>query len=259
MNNRHLPLALSMLAFSIMMLLAYFGLVTYFDFPNILRQQSTTMLQTFNESQNKIIFFYYLFVLSQIILIGVVLQLKSFLSNIDSMLLTVSTGFGVLAGFAQAIGFLRWPFVTPFFSSVISNPDLSIAQKESALIVFEAFHRFSGVAVGENLFFVLESVWILTLGLFLLKQRLLSITMSSIPIVSGILILVYSLEQFGGIFTVLAPLNVIAHGAIVFWFIALAKMLLQYGTFGASLSVGRLSSALIISTYLSIVVPSLFS
>ncbi len=54
-------------------------------------------------------------------------------------------------------------------------------------------------------------------------NRSLSLTMFTF---SGLMILAYSLKQFGGVFSLLAPLNIVAHGALVFWFLGLALILI---------------------------------
>ena len=98
--------------------------------------------------------------------------------------------------------------------------------RSRSAVVFQSMHRFAGIAVGENLFFLLEGLWAICLSIHLYRHRLMAMPMIAIPGLSGALILVYSLEQFGGVFTGLAPLNVLAHAALVFWFIALASMLI---------------------------------
>lgn len=71
--NRSLSLA--MLAFAGLMLAAYFVLLVYFDFPDVLRLETTEILDRFVSHQSRIVFFYYLFVLSQVSFIVLVLML----------------------------------------------------------------------------------------------------------------------------------------------------------------------------------------
>ena len=268
MKQINLTLGITMGGFSLLMLAAYFGLVVYFEFPDILRAETSHMLSVFQRNQNAIVLFYYLFVISQIVFVAIILQLGHYFRNAPSMLLTISGGFGVLAGLCQAIGFLRWPFLVPYLASIVSDPTASIVSKETANIVLQSFHQFSGVAIGENLFFIFEGVWGICLGVYLIKYRLLSRPLSIIPLVAGVIIIVYSLEQFGGSMAVLAPLNVIGHGALVFWFLALSKIFLQHSMISKSRNrnsqninhhtrVGKITVAFLWITYLGIVTPGL--
>ena len=260
MKHLNRSLGITMACFSFMMLTAYFGLVSYFEFPDILRTEQSYMLNKFIENQNVIVPFYYLFVLSQVTFIAIVLQFHSYYRKATSALLTVATGFGILAGLCQAIGFLRWPFLTPYLAGVITDPNSTIASKQAAEIVFKSFHQFAGVAVGENLFFVLEGIWGICFGLFLLITKSLNKNLSLIPLAAGIGILIYSLEQFGGSFSILAPLNVIAHGAIVFWFIALTIIFLrEKNKISGDMTTGKRSTVILWVVYLLIIVPGLLA
>ena len=259
MKQLNISLAITTAGFAVAMLAAYFGLVTFFEFPDILRTGREHMLKLFLQNKEVVVPFYYLFVISQVIFVGIVLQMSHYYRDTPSMLLTVATGFGVLAGLCQAIGFLRWPFLVPYLASVISDPASSAASKEAAEVVFQSFHLFAGVAVGENLFFVLEGVWGICFGLYLVRYQHLSKALASVPIVAGVLILVYSLEQFGGAMSVLAPLNVIAHGALVFWFLALSKIFFQSNTaINHQNHVGKVATVVLWALYLVIVLPGLF-
>ena len=57
-------------------------------------------------------------------------------------LLSLATTFGVLAAVVQFLGLMRWPFLVPL---------LARSDDPAAGLVFEAFYRYLGVAVGEHL------------------------------------------------------------------------------------------------------------
>lgn len=256
MNAENRLLALAMLTFSALMLTAYFGLATYFQFPEVLRLQTTTMMEIFIANQTKVMTFYYLFVLSQIVFIGVVLIFHHYLSRQRSVYLTLATGFGVVAGLCQAIGFARWPFLVPYLAGIVQDPSATEIQRETAVIVFQSFHHFAGIAVGENIFFLLEGLWAVCLSAHLFTSRQMSLRLVSVLFLSGIAILTYSLEQFGGAMAVLGPLNVAAHAAIVFWFIGLSVTLLSQSTYvDSDTRIHPLTSAIVSAAYLAIVVP----
>lgn len=256
MTTLNRTIALAMSAYSGLMLVAYFGLVTYFQFPDVLRLPTTQMMDIFIANQSRIVGFYYLFVLSQIAFIGLVLVMHHYLRKEPSVYLTLATGLGILSGLCQAIGFARWPFLVPYLAGIIQDPASTEAMRETALIVFQSFHNFAGVAIGENLFFVLEGLWAISLSAHLYMRKVLSNRLISVLASSGIAILIYSLEQFGGPMSALGPLNVVAHAALVFWFIALTVTLFTRAqAIDARARLHPLTTAGVWLAYLAIVVP----
>ncbi len=250
-------LAISMSVFSGLMLSAYSGLVSYFQFPEVLRFPATELMELFVVNQSKIVSFYYLFVLSQIAFIGVVLTMHHYLSQEASVYLTLSTGFGILAGLCQAVGFARWSFLVPYLAGIVQDPASTDTMRETALIVFQSFHNFAGIAVGENIFFVLEGLWALSLSAHLFSKRSMSIRLTAVPALSGVAILVYSLEQFGGVMSALGPLNVVSHAALVFWFIALSVTLFSSkNSIDSSTRLHPATTLVVWFAYLVIVIPS---
>lgn len=208
--------------FVVLMLVPYAVLVTYFDFPNILREAPADIMLKFKQSQSKVVFGYYLFTLSQIVFSGVVISLFCTYRKSVSDTLIFATFFGFIAGILQAIGFSRWPFAVPKIAETVSSPTVDQLTKDSAINDLATLHNFGGVAIGENLFFVCESIWAITFGLFLLSHKQLSPWFGRSFITCGILVAIYSLEQFGGVFSILGPINVVAHAGIVFTLLGLS-------------------------------------
>ena len=89
-----------------------------------------------------------------------------------SVALSVATAFGIVAGLVQTLGFLRWPFLVPHLAQAYLAPDASEAQRAAAAIVFEPFHRYAGMAVGEHLEYLSTSVWTFLVGLLMLRSSL---------------------------------------------------------------------------------------
>ncbi len=92
-------------------------------------------------------------------------------------------------------------------------------------MVLETVHQMVGVAMGEHLFFCFEALWAGATALHLIRRT--DATAASrgagwTLLAIGVAIGVYALEQLGGPFAALGPLNVLAHGALLFWLIGLA-------------------------------------
>src|SRR4029079_16320368 len=86
--------------------------------------------------------------------------------------LWLATIFGVVAGLAQTLGFLRWPFLVPHLAQAYLAPGASEAQRAAAATVFDAFHRYAGMAVGEHLGYLSTSVWTFLIALVMLRSPL---------------------------------------------------------------------------------------
>jgi hypothetical protein len=201
-----------------LMLTAYFGLVTVFDFPDILRTEPGNILAKFRANRALVQGFYLAFTWSQVAFVCVVLAMRERLGE-HGALTRAATHLGVIAGFAQAVGFSRWPFV------VGSLADRFAQDPDTTLVVLDALHRAVGVAVGEHLFFCFEALWAgaTALHLFASRTNLHGSRPTAWSLLTiGIAIGIYSLEQLGGPFAVLGPLNVYAHGALLFWLIGFA-------------------------------------
>jgi hypothetical protein len=87
-----------------------------------------------------------------------------------STTLRVATVFGIVAGLAQTLGFLRWPFLVPHLAQAYLEPGASEAQRAAAAMVFDAFHRYAGMAVGEHLGYLSTSVWTFLIALVMLRS-----------------------------------------------------------------------------------------
>jgi hypothetical protein len=204
---------------ALLLFTGFFGLVAVFDFPDILRASPAQILATFRSQRALVQGFYAAFMWSQVAFVCVVLALRARFGERSVPLLRAATHLGVLAGFAQAVGFARWPFV------VGSLADAYPRAPEVTLTVLETVHRLAGVAIGEHLFFCFEALWAIATGVHLLGDRgptHVSKGAALLLVGIGSAIGVYSLEQFGGPFAVLGPINVLAHGALLFWLIGVA-------------------------------------
>ena len=205
----------------IMMLTAGILLIYTFDFPDILRQPMETTLGLFHKNQAWTVPAYYLFTLTGISFMSVSLLLFKTLDFKDSTSGFLAVAFGVLFGLTSSLGFVRWPFLMSHLAELTANasPD----QMETIRIIYDSFHTYAGVSVGENFAFWFEFLWTFLFSTSLLaKPEIFPKYMARIGQAMGVGMLIYSLEQFGGIFSILGPLNMIVHTAQLAWFVALS-------------------------------------
>jgi hypothetical protein len=196
-----------------------------FEYPDILRQPTADILTKFQAGGNGLIAAWYGLTLSAILFIPVVLLLHNVLAGERaSITLWVATTFGVVAGVAQALGFLRWPFLVPHLAQAYLDPAASEAQRAAAAMVFEAFHRYAGMAVGEHLGYLSTSTWTFLVALVMLRVPLFGrwIGLSGMALALGVA--TGLLEPAGVPFV--GAINAISYLAWALWLIIVGAVLL---------------------------------
>ncbi|MEQ8352916.1 MAG: DUF4386 family protein [Leptospiraceae bacterium] len=184
-----------------LMHIAYFILTETFQFPEILRKPPNEMLNKFAATGELNRFAYYLFTLSGLtfalayLFMGQSLYRKGYLA-------TTGAFFAVLAGLMQALGFGRWVFLVPWIA------DLPVEKQQEALLILEAFHRYAGLLVGENLAFLAHGIGGAFMSVQILKNKSIPQFFGWVGLPIHTLIGIYSLEQFGGVFSGLGPFNI---------------------------------------------------
>jgi Domain of unknown function (DUF4386) len=144
-----------------------------FEYPDILRQPTADVLTKFQAGGSGLIAVWYALTLSAVLFIPLVVLVHRLLAEQEtSVALSVATVFGIVAGVVQTLGFLRWPFLVPHLAQAYLAPEASEAQRAAAAMVFEAFHRYAGMAVGEHLGYLSTSVWTFLVALLMLSTPL---------------------------------------------------------------------------------------
>jgi hypothetical protein len=145
-----------------------------FEYPNILRQPTADVLAKFAAGGTPLVAVWYALTLTAVGFIALVVLVHRVLAERETpTLLWLGTVFGVIAGVAQTLGFLRWPFLVPHLAQSYLAPGASEAQRAAAGMVFEGFHRYAGMAVGEHLGYLSTSLWTLLIAIVILRTGLL--------------------------------------------------------------------------------------
>jgi hypothetical protein len=144
-----------------------------FEYPDILRQPTSDVLTKFQAGGSELIAVWYALTLSAVLFIPLVVLMHRLLASQEaSGMLSVATVFGIVAGLVQTLGFLRWPFLVPHLAQAYLAPGASEAQRAAAAMVFEAFHRYAGMAIGEHLGYLSTSVWTCMIALLMMRSPL---------------------------------------------------------------------------------------
>jgi hypothetical protein len=145
-------------------------LQSWFEYPGILRQPTADILTKFQAGGDSLVAVWYVLTIAALLFIPIAALLYRTLAEREApALLQVATAFGIVAGLTQTLGFLRWPFLMPHLAQVYLAPESSEAQRAATAAVFEAFHRYAGMGVGEHLGYLCTSVW--TVGVALVMWR----------------------------------------------------------------------------------------
>ncbi|MCB1173147.1 MAG: DUF4386 domain-containing protein [Leptospiraceae bacterium] len=204
---------------------AYFILVETFSFPEILRVPAEDMLAAFQAHAELNRGAYYLFTLSGFSFILVHIFLYHSFGRHSSIAAAGRT-LAVIAGLLQSLGFGRWVFLVPWIADVtLTHPE----QSDTAVLILEAFHLYAGVLAGENLAFLAHGIAGILFCVHMLRDHSVPrfFAVSGIPVHAGIGL--YSLEQFGGSFAALGPLNVVFQVFWLLWLLSTAVYLYRGG------------------------------
>ena len=148
-----------------------------FEYPDILRQPAGYILERFDAGGAGLVATWYGFMLTAVLFVPLVVLVHRVLAGDgreagEPFYLGVATSFGVVAGVVQFLGLARWPFLVPYLADSYTDPASSEATRESVAVIFEAFNRYAGVAVGEHLGYLFTGLWTALVALAVLRSPL---------------------------------------------------------------------------------------
>jgi len=197
-----------------------------FEYPDILRQPTADVLAKFAAGGTSLIAVWYVLTLSAVGFIPLTVLVHRVLGGREApVLLWVATAFGLIAGIAQTLGFLRWPFLVPHLAQSYLAPGATEAQRAAAGMGFEAFHRYAGMAVGEHLGYLSTSVWTVLVAVVILRTRILPRWLGAIGLVVGVGIAAGLAEPAG--WELGGTINTYSYLLWALWLIAFGVILLS--------------------------------
>lgn len=154
----------------------YAILISTFNYPDILRAPTGDILTEFAAAGPQLIWTWLAFAWVGLPILLAVLSLPRALADRQEagpgrLAVTVATFFGAAGLVAQMIGLLRWPFVVPLLARLYTAPGATEATRESAAAVFQAVHQYGGVVLGEHIGQTFTILWMVLLGVGLLRLR----------------------------------------------------------------------------------------
>ncbi len=213
-------------------------LQTLFEYPDILRQPTVAVLTKFQVGGAQLVATWYVLTLTAVLFIPISLLMRELLATPQTrVVLAVATVFGIVAGVAQTLGFLRWPFVVPHLAASYLSPGASEAQQAAAVMVFDAFHRYAGMAVGEHLGYLCTSVWTFMIAAVMMRTPLFGRALGVTGMVLAIGVGIGLLEPAG--WELAGAINAISYLAWALWLIVVGVVVLVRRTAQPALAVSR--------------------
>jgi len=206
------------------------GLAVTFDYPGILRRPTAEVLERFRRGGTRLLLLWWGFAMMPVLLAVLAAILPDALLGADPTLLGLGIVVGVLAAIVQVLGLIRWPFVVPYLARVHAEADAAPARRDAVEVVFQALHRYLGVAVGEHLGLLLTGAWSVLIGAAITQTYLLPDWLGVIGVLVGVLLVVCSFEFVGPFerrgWALAGRLTPIAYGVWSLWLLATGVMLL---------------------------------
>jgi uncharacterized protein DUF4386 len=200
-----LLLILVPLAFNITFLL----LGRTFEYPDILRKPTDYILRQYQAGGASLRRLWYLFMLSAVLFTPVPVMVQQVFQPEVPWFLTVGTAIGVLAGAVQFLGLIRWPFLVSYLANEYTHPKVTQARREAIEVVFQAFHRYAGVAIGEHLGYIFTSLWTILLSMAIISTHLVSPIFGWLGILIGLGVFIGVFEETG--FRAAGAINAISY------------------------------------------------
>ncbi|WEO77360.1 DUF4386 domain-containing protein [Cryobacterium sp. SO2] len=209
---------------------AFAGLALSFEYPDVLRRPTAEVLDRFRRGGTRLILLWWAFALTAVLLVPLAGILPSALVGADATLLSLGSIVGVVAGVVQFLGLIRWPFLVPYLARVSAEPDATPARKEAVDVVFQAFNRYLGVAVGEHLGLLFTGAWSILVGAAITQADLLPDWLGGVGIAAGAVLALCSLEFVGSFertgWALVARLTPVAYVVWSLWLVATGVFLL---------------------------------
>src|SRR6266511_5893621 len=102
--------------------ITFFLLQRAFEYPDILRQPTETILRRFKQGGAPLLRLWYAFTLSAVLFTPVPVLVQQVFEPDAPWFLVIGTVMGVLAGVVQILGLIRWPFLVPSLADLYTDP-----------------------------------------------------------------------------------------------------------------------------------------
>jgi hypothetical protein len=168
-----------------------------FDYPDILRQPTSQVLDRFTAGGSRLVLVWWAFAMSAVLLAPTAVLLSATLADANPTILALATAIGLLAALVQVLGLIRWPFAVPHLARLATDPAATPATLDAVEVVFQTLNRYLGVAVGEHLGYLFTGLWTALAAVALIQSEVLHPLFGVVGLVLAPLFVLGSLEFVG--------------------------------------------------------------
>ena len=143
-----------MIAAAVLVNVAFAGLASAFDYPEVLKQPAAEVLESFRASQGAVTSWFLLLALGAALLAPVAVGVGR-LS--DSRAMRWAVPVGIAAAVVQVVGLLRWPLLVPGWAATSAGGDPTAAA--AAQDAFSTANLVLGNLIGETGGYLLTAAW----------------------------------------------------------------------------------------------------
>jgi hypothetical protein len=159
-----------LIAGAIALFIPYAILTVIFEYPDILRQETSIILIKFHEGGSGLVLTWFAFAVTGMPLIPAYILIGRQLEN-KTPLVRIATTLGIIGLIVQMIGLLRWTFVVPVLADTFINTT-DEATKSAVIVAFKMIHQFAGVLLGEHLGQLFTVAWTILMSIAFAKLNL---------------------------------------------------------------------------------------
>lgn len=188
--------ALFLIAVPLVFNAAFAALAAVFDYPAILRRPTAEILTSFRQGGQRLVLLWWGFAMTAVLLTPLALLVAASLDGVPVWLAVLGAVTGVIASLVQFLGLVRWPFLVPYLARE-SRDAGSQARAEAVDLVFQAFNRYLGVAVGEHLGLLFTGGWSILVGAGIVQSANVAGWLGVVGILIGAAMALCSLEFLG--------------------------------------------------------------
>jgi hypothetical protein len=184
----------------------YTILTIIFEYPDILRQETGTILTKFHAGGASLIGVWWAFAIMGLPLLVAYILIGQKFENKLSFIRTATT-LGIISGIVQIIGLLRWVFVVPVLANayVTSSDD---STKAAAKITFQAIHQFGGVLLGEHIGQLFTIAWTVLIAYAFHKLKMFSKWIIWLGYIAAVIYLLAQAELFATVIPSFPVINI---------------------------------------------------
>jgi hypothetical protein len=176
---------------------AFALLAARFSYPDILRRPTSEILERFRAGGSSLVLLWWAFAMTAVAMVPAAVLVSASMPGAAPVIVILATTTGVLAGSVQFLGLLRWPFVVPALARAYDDGSATPESRAAIEVVFDALHRYLGVAVGEHLGYLFTGAWTVLVGVAMLQSDALPWWLGAAGIAVGAVLAICSLEFVG--------------------------------------------------------------